>query len=252
MAASRFALTSALLVMFTGCGGGTTAEDSGVSIPPLGPFFPGGIWEGTVDQSHATGPRTIVGVISENGRAQLHAHYLYVFDVTRSTINTSINVFTPIGSLFPSGNSVEPGNVTGALIDRDSLMADFNAPGFATGAIRMTYNADLYERSSSLRKVTGMWGFLDTVITINADGRIRGQKTNGCIISGRLSLIDSRYNSYDLSVDLDMCFGLTGSYSGLAYLTDRNDGQPDEIPDGQIQLLASSDQHSFIFGLRKM
>jgi len=57
-------------------------------------------------------------------------------------------------------------------------------------------------------------------LSIDADGSLFSQSSSGCVLSGDIGIIDWPYNGYAATVILETCAGLTGAYSGLAFLDD--------------------------------
>jgi hypothetical protein len=98
----------------------------------------------------------------------------------------------------------------------------YNGVGDA-GSFSLAYSS-LYERPSSLAAISGSWtsyssGYYETV-TIDSSGNVTRPTVSGCSTSGNISVIDSRYNVYQVNLTVNNCGSQNGLYKGLAVLTD--------------------------------
>lgn len=57
-------------------------------------------------------------------------------------------------------------------------------------------------------------------LSIDADGSLYSQTASGCVLSGHIGIIDWHYNGYAASLTMENCRGLSGAYTGLAFLND--------------------------------
>jgi hypothetical protein len=57
-------------------------------------------------------------------------------------------------------------------------------------------------------------------LTIDDRGKLFSQTASGCILDGGVTLIDSRYNAFAVSLTVADCPGKNGAYEGLATLID--------------------------------
>jgi len=64
---------------------------------------------------------------------------------------------------------------------------------------------------------------------IDSNGAISAQSDSGCIANGQVTIIDGFFNAYDVSLDVNGCAGLDGSYDGLGITQDTN-ATNDEFP----------------------
>src|SRR5690606_35848251 len=81
----------------------------------------------------------------------------------------------------------------------------------------------LYERDSSLDKLSGLWDEEFGVVSIDQSGSFFMQDSFGCVYDGQVSIIDAQFNAYSLSMTVSSCgAGVDGEYSGLGVLADLN------------------------------
>jgi hypothetical protein len=81
----------------------------------------------------------------------------------------------------------------------------------------------VYDRDSSLDKLTGNWQEDFGVVTFDPDGDFFLQDSFGCVYEGQTAIIDSDFNVYRLSMTVSLCGDSNGQYSGIGVLTDLND-----------------------------
>lgn len=133
-------------------------------------------------------------------------------------------VYATAGFFLADGSTRANFTITGGTIsERNALTLTIDGTGALTN-ISMTYDA-LYERGSSLAVVSGVYNnfFIEDVLaslSIDAGGATFSQTTSGCIGNGQVSIIDSQFNGYDVSLTVSNCPGLNGMYDGLAVTTD--------------------------------
>ena len=93
-----------------------------------------------------------------------------------------------------------------------------------------TYQASAYERSSSLAAIAGIWylrddsGIVVVTVTVASDGSFSSSSPgSSCSFSGQISLIDTRYDLYRMTVNFSGCSpsptGAT-SFTGLTSVLD--------------------------------
>ena len=140
--------------------------------------------------------------------------------------STSTN-YASDGDWFYDRSVISTGKSEGTLISKQSINGTWE--GHAdSGTLSLNYSP-IYERTSSLSKLSGRWEFNDVhksmtyYLNINSSGQITGGDSTYyvCGINGTVSVISSSYNAYRVNVTLANCgTGNDGSYSGLAYLDD--------------------------------
>ena len=123
-------------------------------------------------------------------------------------------------------------DLDGSVATADSMEASLTTQS-SSAQLDMSYSA-LYEAGSSLALTAGVWSFGEAflgggayavTLDIDADGRLFGNDSDGCIFSGAVSTIDDRFNAYRTSVRIDNCGNFDGDYNGLAFLSDGDVGR---------------------------
>lgn len=208
-----------------GGGGGTPAPAAvPVPIPVPVPTNAAGIWEGTSNTSGTI--LSFAGVVAENGLSRFiddnETQYI-VSNISGNDGNITLT-FTAIaqfGFRFLDGSTVTTGSLTGSVIERSSITGDYSIATGESGSISLTYNSD-YERESSIDKLVGSWDENSFgILTVDPDGSFFEQDSFGCVFAGQISIIDSRYSVYSLSMNISLCgAGWDGDYTGLGTLTD--------------------------------
>ncbi len=139
-------------------------------------------------------------------------------------VDVSGNKLTATLLSYSDGN-LQPSiaELTGEVITQDNILGNFTW-GLEFGRYVLNYSP-LYEETSSLDKLEGIWTFNQAssggaiytlTLTINADGSIFGSDTAGCIYNGSVTIIDSRYNVYRMSLAVSSCNEFDDIYNGLA------------------------------------
>lgn len=116
----------------------------------------------------------------------------------------------------------------GTVMNRDGIFGTYTW-GHDFGRIYLTYSTS-YERPSAINMLEGIWNYsaassggaiFTFTIAIDSDGMISGSNAAGCVYNGKVSIIDSFYNIYRLTLDASLCGELDGTYAGLATLGDK-------------------------------
>jgi hypothetical protein len=93
------------------------------------------------------------------------------------------------------------------------------------GAMNLEYNP-VYEQPSSLELLQGDWQFVDrdglTISISMFDGQWTGKDSDDCRYQGNMSVINPKYNAYDVTLTISACASVNGEYQGLAYLDEGN------------------------------
>jgi hypothetical protein len=146
---------------------------------------------------------------------------------------TNTDQVSGTGTLYAApGFALNDGSVVAALTitggtfsERNTLDLTIDAAGTTT-TVSTTYDA-IYERGSNLGTVAGVYTTFDffgdmSSFAIDANGAISAQSNSGCIANGQVTIINTIFNAYDVSLDVSSCAGLDGSYDGLGITQDRN------------------------------
>ena len=193
-----------------GAGGGTNSGGGGATSAS-----PGGIWNGT----DPTTGKEIIGLITESGRAQFLVLDEYPPTQYWGSVSTSGNQIT--------GNSLQVANeltyfgtatLSGTISERQRIAATVNftpatgcaptvCPPAQSVQINLVFNP-VYNQSGSLSRLVGNWSDVYTgqVYSVNSNGEVFLQDSEtGCVVNGRISEIDTRYNAYDVRYDFSNC-----------------------------------------------
>ena len=216
------------LLLASGCGGGGGGGTTPTLTTPPAPVPTNvsGIWEGTSNTSGLI--LNFSGVITENNEGRFldengTQYVLSNVSGNDGNITLSFTAFAQFGFAFLDGSTVTTGSLTGTVVERTSFDGSYSIATGESGTISLTYNS-LYDRDSSLSKLTGTWdddGF--GILTFDPDGSFFEQDMFGCVFDGQASIIDPAYNAYSLTMTISLCgVGTDGQYSGLGVLADFN------------------------------
>ena len=210
-----------------------SCDEAGWTGPFLEDQSPAGIYTGAL-QSTATTPspnRMVTGVIGAD--AVVHfmiqdsfSQYAGVVSVVGDKLSGTLTEYLGVQARFFGLDGVRSIVLDGTVSERDRLFGDYS--GDDQGFFGLDYS-DNYERASSLDQASGIWTFdmassggalYNVTLSIDPNGQLFGTDTNGCVFSGELSIIDSRYNAYKVIVSMSSCESIDGEYGGLAYRAD--------------------------------
>ncbi|MFC3151768.1 hypothetical protein ACFOEK_12080 [Litoribrevibacter euphylliae] len=111
--------------------------------------------------------------------------------------------------------------ISGTVDERNTLTGRARVNGTQISTFTANFN-DLYNDNSSLTKITDIWsdsdGTYTETYTIDADGDITGNDTDGCVFTGSFGIIETNYNMYDLELTVSNCGDTNGTYTGKAIL----------------------------------
>jgi hypothetical protein len=124
------------------------------------------------------------------------------------------------------------------LADGASIVADFTITGGALSdanrALELTFDSlgetatlslksldRYYYGDSSLLGLTAVYPIFSVFgdpasFSIDADGALFSQAASGCVISGKVAIINPSLNLYAVNVTASACSTLDGAYAGLA------------------------------------
>ncbi len=211
-------------VLLLACGGG----DDGGDVPPATPAVSmEGIWTGTFYSNVTASYYQIIGITSESNESHFISDWgaQYIVsnpNISGNSFSATAKGYAPIGETFPDGSSSGSISVSGTCIEMQSITGTYSGLG-DNGTISLSYST-LYERASSLSKVSGAWaglvnGYIQS-ISIDSSGNIIGADTSGCVYAGNVSIINATYNVYGVNINVSSCGSYNGTYAGLATLGD--------------------------------
>lgn len=227
-------------VFLSACGGGGSSNESG-ALPT--PTNAGGIWIG----SSSAGGFTIYieGVITESGEGRFVDENGTQYIVTSITgndgqIRINFNAYAQFGYVFLNGSTFGTGTITGTVRERSTFSGNFSFSTGEAGTISFAYDP-LYDRDSSLAKISGQWNEGFGVLVVDADGSFFEQDQFGCVYDGRVSIISPNYNAYRLTMNVSNCGSDNGNYQGVGVLADLN------VPGDENMFILQMNSNSLIF-----
>ena len=146
--------------------------------------------------------------------------------VNGSAVTGSGTIHAAPGTPFVDGSTVSDVTISaGTASEGNSLDLTVGAAGVSV-EVSTTFDA-VYDRGSNLATVEGVYTTFDIFgdpasFSVDANGVITSQSTTGCISNGQISVIDSNFNAYDVTLDVTLCGALDGMYDGLGLTQDEN------------------------------
>jgi len=212
-----------LVTLITACGGSggsdSTPQASGASFDPDYFDSVGGIWHGTI-RYFLGGPIDTIGLISEDGELHLIDSNGLIFV---SALTKQGNYISATGTYYATGGEPTEGEIDGFMAARQNFNGLLTHNEFAIDEITYDYQKDMYERTSSLEKISGIYSDQDAdnaeTYVIDSDGAFHGSDDSGCFYNGQVSIIDTRYNMYRITITVSNC-GDDIELEGLATLYD--------------------------------
>lgn len=222
---ARFTIVFLGLAMFLGaCGGGGYGGggDGGYGdAPPVTNQAIGGAWVGTDGNG-----LEILGLSTETGRM----HWLApatgeqgfgTGTVSGSNVTINYTYVAPFGYTLADGSTFATCTATGTIQQRQSLAVTISCStgngGSFNNSATLAYDS-LYDRDSSLATIAGNYDDFGNVLNVSSSGVIFEQiPATGCVVNGQVSIIDSRYNSYDVSITYSSCAGANAILNGATF-----------------------------------
>ena len=209
------------------CGGSSSSD-----APPADATI-GGIWYGFNFNAQLGESQELLGIGTEDGRFRFiepdtRSQFAGIATSTGSMMTGSGLAFSAEGSTWLDASVVTSLDISGTLLDKQSLDANWTLASGETGNLGLFYSG-LYGRDSSLDLTAGEWTSTDDAgaemgtFSISADGLISGQDVGGCLYAGTLEIIDPEFNAYGFSVVVSNCGTLDGTFTGLSSLGDNQE-----------------------------
>ena len=248
-----FSLVLNCFLIFS-CGGGGGGSSSSLPSTPTTPTVTqthAGFWIGTFTSNVLHSTYDVTGLIAETGLANFAststlAQYSGVISVIGNSNSFSGNVtaYAPVGETFPDGSTVGIVSVSGTFTGQGAISGTYSGVG-DSGTFSLTYSG-LYNRPSSFAAIAGTWEgpvqVYTNTVTVGPSGNIIGSSTAGCSYSGNVGIIDPTYFAYNVNFSIINCGLESGTYIGLAALTDTvtaNDTLLIEVSDPSFSFVAS-------------
>lgn len=230
-----------VLVGICSCGGGGGSSDGGTTAQ----VNANGIWSGTFIE---TGYGTFdIDVLTYNGEIigiSQDADIIYrgTYSVSGSTMTATVNDYE-IG-----GGYLATTTLSISVVEQSTMSGSFSTSYNSTGTISVSFD-DTYNRSSSLSTIAGTWTYnvtgYSSTTTINDQGEVSGTNSDGCVITGTVTLLDTTHNLYALDIEASSCGSLNGTYDGLATLQD------DATEIDTLTYCVSSDTYIMLYSLTR-
>jgi hypothetical protein len=177
-----------------------------------------GIWGGT---DSVTG-LSVAGYVDSAGEAVFirsdGVQFAGATQVSGDTLVAAVVAYTNFGSTFNDGSTYGLGTLNGTVASGSTLTLTLsfttNGGTVETGAWSLTFST-LSNSGSSLSTISA--NYTDTangsVISISGNGVMTGQNpANSCVVNGTITIINSSYDIYQVSLTYEDC---TGSYAVL-------------------------------------
>ena len=218
-------------ILIAACGGGVDLDGINIGGGPID--FPdhevGGAWVGT-----DSGENQILALVTESGRLNwilldTGEQGFGTVSVQGMTTTIEYTLVAPWGLTLADGSTSATCDGTGTISERQSWHAPINCTTSLGGSIEsiIGFNYDaMYDRDSSLVLIAGDYDDSGLVMSVSATGEIFEQDpASGCVVNGQVSIIDSQFNVYDVSITYSNCAGdeavLNGAvFAGLGILDD--------------------------------
>jgi hypothetical protein len=177
-----------------------------------------GIWGGS---DSVTG-MSVAGYVDSAGEAVFiradGVQFVGATQVSGDTLVAAVVAYTNFGSMFSDGSTYGLGTLNGMVATGSTLTLSLsfttNGGTAETGSWSLTFST-LTNSGSSLGTISA--NYTDTasgsVISISGDGVVTGQNpANSCVLNGMITVINSSYDIYQVSLTYENC---TGSYAVL-------------------------------------
>ena len=229
-------------------------DGSGGFAPPG--ESPAGIYTGSFITGVDGAPETVqvTGVISEN----LDAHFLVDgsvshvagrVSVSQTKLSAQLIGYLGEADRFFGIDGMETITLDGHVTAQRVINGDFSVAD-TEGKFNLNYDP-LFEETSSLDLLQGLWIFVGGVYTITLDvddaGQAFGTDSKGCVFDGQIGIIDVNYNAYQVGVVITNCGVQNGDYGGLVYLSTAGDPALNSLT-----VSVSNDTFAYSVVLRKM
>ena len=181
-----------------------------------------GIWGGT---DSVTG-LNVAGYVDPAGEAVFirsdGVQFAGATQVSGDTLVAAVVAYTNFGSTFNDGSTYGLGTLNGTVASGSTLTLTLsfttNGGTAETGSWSLTFST-LTNSGSSLSAISA--NYTDTasgsVVSISGNGVMTGQDpANSCVVNGTITVINSSYDIYQVSLTYESC---TGSYAVLNGLT---------------------------------
>jgi len=218
-----------LFILLSSCGGGGSGGGGQIIPGDPGDQALGGFWTGSLTIDGQPGAQELVGISTDDGRFRFisvdtEAQFVGTAQADGTSVTGSGTAYAPAGFTWRDGSTVTTVTMTATIAERDSFAGSWSSGTGESGTFDFDYDAE-YEKDSSLGLLSGVWIVYDdnlnpfATFTIDPDGRFTAQNVVGCTSSGKISIIDARFNVYQIESTIVGC-AIAGDYTGLGALGD--------------------------------
>jgi hypothetical protein len=222
------------------CGGnGSGSGSGGTDPPPLVDQAIGGAWLGTDGSGHE-----ILALSTESGRVRwvipsTGEQGFGTGSVSGTAVTINYTYVAPLGFTLADGSSSATCAATGTIQARQTLAVTTNCittlGGTFNSSASLSYDSG-YDVDSSLSAIAGNYDDFGVVLNVAGNGVVFEQDPGtGCVVNGQVSIIDSQFNAYDVSITYSSCLGnfaiLNGAtFTGIGYIN--NTVTPEQVTVG--------------------
>lgn len=226
--ATTVLLVVATLIGLVGCGGGSgSGSGSGTGTnqpPPAATVNPAGVWYGYVSNTTLGESYEVVGASISNGELRFvdsqGVQYQGTMHLSGNSYTASIKAIASLGETFVNGKTVITGSLSGTIQQRSEITGSYMMSTGESGTVSLLYDA-VHQRGSSLSRLAGTWtDIYGETYSVDSQGQIFAQTSDGCVYSGNASVVTSGFNTYRLNVTVSNCGTFNGTYNGLGVIRD--------------------------------
>jgi hypothetical protein len=208
---------------------GCNSSDTGSGTGSMGTTTASatGVWSG----SDATSGLAITAIINSAGQATFirsdGVEFIGAADVSASTLAVAVDGYSNFPATFTDGSihgiGTLNGTVTTASTISASLMFTTDGNTAISGSWSLSY-ANIANNTSSTGAVSGNYtdtssggGLSGAVVSINSNGVMTSQASNGCVLNGSISTNDSSHNIYEVAYSYTSCTGSNAVLNGVQF-----------------------------------
>jgi hypothetical protein len=230
-------ITLLSVLTLAGCGGDSGSDsDAG----PNTTASLAGLYLGSFTENPSGTNYDLAAIVAPNGKSYLMSFdglRLYVGslkgagDVISGTVRAYDFVYAN-AFLVVATDAAESVSARGAFVPGDGASGSFNSNKGQAGTFSLNYLTAESEAGASFAQLEGRWAGSDedsgesAYIDIAADGAYSGADSDGCSVSGQISIPDASVNVYTFTYQ-EVCPGL-GSYSANGLMEVEQDDE-DEV-----------------------
>lgn len=246
-------LLSISLLSLAACGGGSSSSDP----PPTTNQSVGGIWTSQYTVTSGTNNGDVINaqaivdeqgdfyflaVNNTNGCASLGFGQASVSgSAVTATSDWGLVTWTTVNGVAancvePDGSTAGTGSITGTVAQRSSLTlteTDTTSNGTMSSptTTTWTYNSS-YSQASSLATIAGNYTDGSATMSIDSNGVIFEQDSNGCVLNGQVSIPAAAYNAYTFSLSFNGCPNVPNGTTASGIATFDSTQSPNQLVAG--------------------